>query len=148
MSSYHTQFMKPNFEPRSKKKPFKFEIEGDPMPFFKSRHTSRKTWDTIQQAITNYRNDMDNTTSEYGHLTGPLFLNIEFYLPYHYKNETCLINRPHHDIPSVTRLIQFVEAIALEVSVMDNPGQISSLFAKKMYSDIPRTEFLMYEIVA
>lgn len=140
--------MKPNFEPRSKKDPFAFSVEGDPMPFFKSRHTERKTWDTIQTAIVSYRNNLDNASTNLGQLNGPLFLNIEFYLPYQYKNETYLIDRPHQGLPQLTRLVQFVEQVALEVSVIANPGQISSLFAKKHWSNNPRTEFLLYEIVA
>jgi len=146
--SIYKKFMKPNFEPRSSKDPFQFSIEGDPMPFFKSRHTQRTTWNAMQSAITSYRNNLQNACDSTKQLEGPLFLNIEFYLPYHYKNETFLINRPHGVIPQLTRLVQFVEQVALEVEVINNPGQICSLFAKKLWTDKPRTEFLLYEVVA
>ncbi len=142
-----TFFMKPNFEPRKEHQPFQFQVEGDPMPFFKSRHINRKSWDSIQSSIITYRNNLENA-APLSPLSGPLFADVEFYLPYKYKSDTYLINRPHQEIPQLTRLIQFIEQVALEVHIVENPGQIASLFAKKLWSDNPRTQFILHEIVA
>lgn len=142
----YRKIMKPNFELQSAKDPFQFFLEGDPIPFFKSRHVKRKTWDNMQSSIVCYRNELEKVCKQ--KLEGPLYLNIEFYLPYQYKNETYLIDRPHDELPQLTRLIQFVEQVALEVNAISNPGQICSLFAKKHWTDKPRTEFLLYEVIA
>ena len=142
------QFMKPNFEPLPDTKPMFFSVTGSPVPYFKSRHTNRKMWDDIQSSIVAYKNNIYIQSPDIPPLTGPLFLNVEFYFPYRYKNDTYLKDRPHYILPQQSRLLQFVEESLQELEIITECGQIASSFIKKLYSDIPRTEFSLYEIVA
>lgn len=142
------KFMKPKFEQKSLK-PIYFKVDGDPIPFFKSRHTTRKTYDYIQTAISNFKINLASTLEDrFAPLAGPLFMHIDFYLPYHYKNESYLINRAHYDYPKLTRLVEFVEECAQEVDLLSEAHQLASINAQKQYSDQPRTEFMIYEVIA
>lgn len=143
----HKFFTKQNFEQRPETDPLRFEMSGDPMPFFKSRHINRKAWDGIQQAITSYKGNLRNAAEDRC-FTGPIYVDTEFYFPFRYKNETYLIDRPMDELPQLSRLIQFVEECMLELHITTSHGQLSSLFAKKLWSDKPRTSFVVYEVVA
>ena len=147
-SQQYKYIMRPNFEPRSNKPPLRFEVEGDPIPFFKSRHTNRKSWDSIQTAIRKYKINLENQHENHPVLEGPLFLYAEFYLPYRYKSDSHLIDRPHADTPKLTRLVEFIEVSVHEANLIEDCAQISSQYVKKSYHDKPRTEFILYEIVA
>jgi Holliday junction resolvase RusA-like endonuclease len=139
---------KPNFEPRPNSKPYLFKLEGDPIPFFRSRHTKRKSWDHMQSCINKNQRDLSENYTQPKPLHGPIFLNVEFYIPIRYKSESYLIDRPNYTLPQLTRFVQFIEECATKVNILEHEGQIASLFCQKFHSDKPRTEFIFHEICA
>lgn len=126
-----------------------YVIKGNPIPLARARHGNRKTWDSQKQIKLITGLDLEEQHHGLPLLHGPLFLDICFYfsIPESYslrKREKC-IGTYHEFKPDLSNLIKFVEDIAMGIIYKDD-CIISSVTAKKIYDEEPRTELFIMEL--
>lgn len=80
--------------------------------------------------------------------TGPLRLDVSFFMPIpaslSFKKQQALKGVSHDKRPDLSNLIKFVEDVAQGTLFRDD-SQIVVTTARKIYSDWPRTELIIFE---
>ena len=122
---------------------FSFILDGNPIPLARHRHGNGRTWDSQKQAKVAIGLQLVN---QFKHepLTGPLKLDVTFFLPPPQKNKK-IINTYHHYRPDLDNLIKMICDSANKILYKDD-SQISVLNAQKKYSLKPRTELAISNI--
>lgn len=80
--------------------------------------------------------------------TGPIRIDVTFFMPIpsslSLKKQKELSGQIHYIRPDLSNLIKYVEDVAQGVLFRDD-SQIHMIIARKLYSDFPRTEFIIFE---
>jgi len=123
-----------------------YVVMGDPIPLARHRHSGRRTWDSQKQIKLvwgiDIRKQHFEQLGEYKY-TGPLHVDIIFYLPMpkcSVKKAQEIRGRYHIFTPDLSNMIKFVEDAATGI-LFDNDSIVASIASKKIYDDVPRTEF-------
>jgi Holliday junction resolvase RusA-like endonuclease len=125
-----------------------YVIPGDPIPLARPRFGKKKVYDSQRAEKLVWEIMLKNQHGALPELTGPLLLDITFYMPVaqkKMKNKEQLYGRPHQFRPDLSNMIKYVEDIANEIIYHDD-CQISSITAKKVYGE-PRTEFTVTKLL-
>jgi Holliday junction resolvase RusA-like endonuclease len=125
----------------------KYVIKGDPIPLARARHGKHGVWDSQKSekliAGISLRNQHGNKPL----LTGPLRMNVVFYLPLS-KTMAKKLKMPysyHYFKPDISNMLKFIEDIATGIIYKDD-CLIAKVTMKKVYDSEPRTEFSVKEL--
>lgn len=126
-----------------------FVIPGKPIPLKRARHGNGRTYDSQKSEKLLFQLYLKKQYQR-PLLTKPLLLDITFFMPipesWSRKKKEAAFNTPHHSTPDLSNLIKWVEDCATNVIYQDD-ALIARIIAYKVYSDEPRTEFTIREIV-
>ena len=122
-----------------------YVIQGNPIPLARARigHGSRKMYDSQHEAKILQGIYLDNQRAGRPIYTGPLHLDVTFYLKMPKLSERKVIERNntyHYYRPDLSNLIKFIEDVANEILYKDD-AQICVITSRKLYHENPRTEF-------
>ncbi len=121
----------------------RYIIEGNPMPLARARISGRRVYDAQHEAKLIHAITLSNQHGDRPLYMGPLMLDVTFYLKMPKLSERKIIERNnlyHYYKPDLSNLIKLVEDIANEIIYKDD-AQICAITSRKVYHEIPRTEF-------
>lgn len=125
----------------------RYVILGDPTALARTRVTAtNRVWDSQKQIKLAQGIQLANQHNEAPLLSGPLHMNITFYMaiaPSTRKKN--IVGSYHYFRPDLDNLVKFVCDIATGI-IYHEDCIISSLIAKKIYDDEPRTVFYITEV--
>lgn len=82
-------------------------------------------------------------------LSGPTLIEFHFFMPIpsslSKKKKVGLVNKPHTKTPDTSNLIKFSED-CLKGVVIEDDRQVCQIFAKKFYSENPKTVICVYKL--
>lgn len=124
----------------------RYVIMGNPIPLARARSFRSRVYDSQKQAKLLQGLSLQQQHGDREMYTGALHLEIEFYLyiPKAYQKKN-IINKPHACKPDLDNLIKFTVDVATGILYHDD-SLIASISSKKLYDDVPRTEFYLREI--
>ncbi len=125
-----------------------YVIDGDPTPLARARVGKGRVWDSQKQTKMFWRVNLERMHGERPLFTGPLHVEMNFYMPMPkaaHKRWDQMVNSYHLFRPDLSNLIKFIEDVATGVLYRDD-CIISSIWSKKRYDKIPRTEFIITEM--
>ncbi len=124
----------------------KYILHGNPVPLARARHGVGRVYDSQKDIKFAYGIAL-RSQNRSGYLyTGPLGLNITFYLPIPKSREKqSLQGQPHIYTPDLSNLIKLIEDCANGILYKDDCA-IAEINAKKCYDNSPRTEFTIVEM--
>lgn len=120
-------------------------IDGDPIPLARARHGKGRTWDSQKQLKYQCGLQLQSQHSCKHLFSGPLHVDICFYLPLPKQAKKAKNGHYHIFKPDLSNLIKFIEDVGTGILYKDD-CLISSLSAVKKYSHNPRTEFTISEL--
>lgn len=122
-------------------------IPGNPVPWKRAGHSNGTFYDA--QKKNKFTTGIYIQNQHQGALyAGPLLLDISFYFPMPVslkKNWESMINQPNFYRPDLSNLIKYIEDVCTGLLYEDD-CLITEIRARKLYSDIGRTEFTLTEI--
>jgi Holliday junction resolvase RusA-like endonuclease len=127
---------------------FRYVVPGDPVPLARARMGNRRMWDTQKEQKLFFGLQLRNQHEESKFLTGPLHLDVIFYLPipgYKQRKTSSLSGKYHSIKPDLSNLIKFIEDAATGVLYQDD-ALICSITSKKIYDTTPRTEIVITRV--
>lgn len=126
----------------------KYVLVGDISPLFIKHKSEPLVFHKSQKCRINYERQIEDY--QIRPLSGPIHIDVEFYLPFPLKSnlkvKDDLNGKPHTNGQKVTYLLQFLEFLRHHKFYTDDCS-IASLHVKKVYSQDPRTEFTIRELV-
>lgn len=125
----------------------KYIIMGDPIPLMRARYSKRCVWDAQKLVKATCGIGLRNQHQDKPFHHAPIWIDVTFYfaIPASRKNRKALIGTPHFYKPDLSNLIKFIEDVATGLLYHDD-CMISHISAKKVYDEIPRTEFIITTI--
>lgn len=124
-----------------KRKNYCYIVKGDPIVLQRVvESNSPRFWDSYRQKRFNYKMSLENQHHDKPLFTGPLSLDVIFYMPivpaYNYEK---VHDKPHGNLPCIFSLFNFIDHILIG-TIYKRDCQICSTKLTKEYSDNPRTE--------
>lgn len=128
-------------------KPKTYILRGNPTPLQRPKLTSfpyPHAYDPQKQAKAESQIDL-RLQHGYSKLTeGPITLEVTFFMPIPAstpkKKKELLLGQPHVKKPDLSNMIKYLEDVSQGILFRDD-AIIDKIIARKLYSDIPRTEF-------
>lgn len=120
-----------------------YVISGNPMPLARARISGRRMYDSQYQEKILHSIYLSNQHGDKPLYLGPLHLDVTFYLKMPKLSERKSLERNnmyHFYKPDLSNLIKLVEDVANEIIYKDD-AQICCITSRKVYHEIPRTEF-------
>jgi len=137
-------------KPKTHGRGMKYIIDGAPIPLARPRFGNGRTYDTQASQKNDCRANLVACRGRAEPLNGPIHMDVVFYMPIPKSlssvKQKNLDQKPHHVKPDLSNLIKFIEDCANEICFGDD-ATISSITARKIYDDFPRTELTLTEIV-
>ncbi len=122
-----------------------YTIPGNPIPLARPRFGQARVWDSQKGLKFTAGLFIRNQHGDQPLFTGPLTLNVTFFLPRPKTQSKDKIGKPSTSKPDLDNLIKFTGDIANGVLFADD-CIISCIIAQKVYDLDPRTEFTITEI--
>ncbi len=126
-----------------------YVLNGEPQALFLRRSDDIVGWNNHKEKKLIADITLVSQHDEAPLFTGKLVVDIVFYFQTP-NSPRCKIKAKEGDrhfvLPTIFRLINFLEDTAQNV-VFANTASITELTSKKLYADVPRTEFTVTEIV-
>jgi len=119
-----------------------YVIPGNPIPLARARINHKSMYDSQRNEKLVARVNLRNQHEDKPLFTGPLLLDITFYMPIvksRAKQYDKILNTYDFYKPDLSNLIKYVEDVANEI-LYDDDCLIAKINAKKIYGE-PRTEF-------
>lgn len=125
----------------------KYILKGKPIPLKRARFTSfpiPHVYDSqkLLKAESGLELRMQHGYSKL--IDGPISLDVTFFMPipttYSKKKKASLMGQHHFKKPDLSNMIKYLEDVCIGIIFRDD-STIVTITAKKIYSDIPRTEF-------
>jgi len=124
-------------------------LPGDPIPLARARVGKRSVWDSQKQLKLVAGIALLNQHGNLPQFSNSLHLDVTFYIGFPIrmgKKARDKKNGTYHVYkPDVSNLLKFIEDICTGVLYRDD-SLIAVVTAKKIYDEIPRTEFTIREI--
>lgn len=123
-----------------------YVLQGDPIPLSRVRIGNRRCWDPQKElklisSITIQQQHGDNPKFH-----GPLHMDVTFYFHIPKTHMKHLHpGTPHAFKPDLDNLVKLICDICQNV-IFANDCCIAEIYCKKVYDDIPRTEFTVYQL--
>lgn len=137
---------KKNYKPGPRS--FTYVVMGDPIPLARARHGNGKVWDAQKHKKFLVASLLDAQHNDGPLFSGPLHLDIIFFLPMAASRPKLFDSRRHafHIAkPDLSNLVKFIEDVATGILYRDD-SCISSFNCQKRYDDKPRTELTITEM--
>lgn len=126
-------------------------INGDPIPLARARFGKGRAWDAQKQQKLVLGIALAKQHQNKLLLQGALHLDVVFYIAFakstSSKTRDKLTGTYHIFKPDLSNLIKFIEDVAQGIIYHDD-CIISSVCAKKIYDNNPRTEFSIKQLVS
>src|SRR5271157_1483322 len=85
-----------------------YMIEGDPVPLARHRHGNGHTWDAQKQLKLGIGFQISNQNRDQPFLSGPLKLNVRFFMPMPKHGAKKLYQTPHFVRPDLDNMIKLI----------------------------------------
>ena len=124
-----------------------YVIPGNPVPWKRAGHANGTFYDQQKHAKLGTGLYIQNQ-HQGGLYSGPLLLDITFYFPMPVslkKKWESMCNTPNFYRPDLSNLIKYIEDVCTGL-IYEDDCLITEIRAKKLYSNIGRTEFALTEI--
>ena len=124
----------------------KYIIPGPPVALARPRFGKDNIYDSQKEIKLIHGITITSQHDNMPLFNGPLHLEAHFYMPCakdFFKKVGAL---PHQRVPDLSNLIKYIEDICIGILYPDDK-LITGITAYKWYSDSPRTEFIISEIV-
>lgn len=122
----------------------RYILLGNPIPLARPRFSKGHVWDSQKQSKEKALIDLQKQHGEFALFTGPLSLEITFYLKLPQKStmrqRTAMLESHHITRPDLSNLVKYVEDVCNGVVYTDD-CLITEIVATKCYDFEPRTEF-------
>ena len=127
-----------------------YTILGEPQPLSRARigFGARHMYDSQKDAKRAFAIHIQNQHGRDPFFQGPLHLDITFYMKMPKVKKRNLPSKRyqyHYYKADLSNLIKFVEDVSEKI-LYENDCQIAYITARKIYHDIPRTEFTVKEL--
>lgn len=124
----------------------RYIIPGNPVPRPRNRRPSSREWNARKQIKLKYILELSRQHNDQPLLTGPIAIDINFYLPIkQLPQHKKLVGSPHARTPTLAALIVYVEKAATGV-IFKKECTIASIHSKKLYDENPRTELTIRKL--
>lgn len=132
--------------PRRKPRTGIYVVYGEPISL--SRQFSGKGWNSQKQYKMHWAIDLDRQHNNRSLFSGPLSLDLTFYFPIPPRARTryTISGAPFPYKPDLYGYLTLFHE-ATQGVIYENDAAIVSLKARKLYDDVPRTEFIITEII-
>lgn len=120
----------------------KYVIKGEPSWYFRSRELEVKDWDNLKQNRVVKTIEIESQHDERPMFSGPTHLAIDFYFKVTPKKKAL---DSHFIYPPMNDLLNYFEEIATGI-LFEKRHVIVSISCRKLYDNIPRTEFTLVRI--
>lgn len=133
---------------RQKMRMKSYLIETTPMSWSRAGHNGRYFYDKQRHEKTVYGLWINKCHGDEPMFTGPLELDVTFFMPIPLLNKNRYETIYHHIVPDLDNCCKFLmDAINnLDGKVWHDDKQVSVLKAKKIYDKVPRVEFTITEL--
>jgi Holliday junction resolvase RusA-like endonuclease len=120
----------------------KYTLSGPPIPLARPRLSKGRVYNPQEKEMNAAEWELKfQAPKEY--LEGPISLDVTFYMPMattmSKRKKDHLIDQPHASRPDIDNLLKFLLDAAK--CLYKDDSQVSTVIARKIYSDNPRTEF-------
>lgn len=126
-----------------------FFLKGKPVPLQRGRSFSRRVWDSQKEIKLHDKILLSHQLGNMPKFEDALRLDINFYftMPKSMsdKKRLQLAGKPHIFKPDIDNCIKYILDIGNRVLYYDD-STICEIFARKLYDDIERTEFIITEL--
>lgn len=117
-----------------------YVLSGNPIPLARPRYSNRNVWDCQKALKQTARTMLEEQHANLPLFSGPLILDVTFYIKVPRVKRSKLCGKPHIYRPDLSNLIKFVEDVANGILYKDD-SIIAQCIAQKFYDEEPRTEF-------
>jgi Holliday junction resolvase RusA-like endonuclease len=121
-------------------------IMGDPISVMRPRNLNQHYWDSLKRLKHSAINQLENQLNEQKPFERPVHIDFRFYFTPPGPHKPLNPHGFNHSKPDISDLIKFVENVATGILLKD-PNIISSISSFKRYSDSPRTEIIITELL-
>ncbi len=125
----------------------RYIILGDPIPLARPRigNLGRTMWDAQKQIKFAWGIQLQTQHESRPHFTGPLHLQLDFYLASPQAKKAKLLGQYHAIRPDLDNLIKFVLDVANDILYEDDCC-VASITSSKRYDALPRTEIIISKL--
>lgn len=117
----------------------RYVVDGVPVPLARVRFGNKRCWDSQKDLKLIVGCQLEQQHRPYKPFCVPIALDVTFFM----KKPKRLKNLHHVTKPDLSNLIKFIEDAGNGIIYTDD-RLIFSINARKIYSNIPRTELLIY----
>jgi len=123
-----------------------YTVDGEPIPQSRPRFGNGHVYSDQHQEKQGVQIQLVHQHAGYQLFTGALKLDVTFFMPVRYKQRLKEGIATYHKVkPDLDNLIKFLLDCCNTILFKDD-NQISIIFARKIYSALPRTEFTITKI--
>lgn len=129
-----------------------YVVYGDPVPLARHRHMGRRTWDSQKQLKVAWGLEVLNQHNRLyagEKYTGPVHIDVIFFMGMPQKISKKVreekLGAYHYYAPDIDNLIKLCLDAATGI-LFDNDCVVASITSKKVYAEVPRTEFTIISL--
>lgn len=127
-----------------------YVVQGKPVPLNRPRLGEHGVYDSQKAIKTRMSTDLIAQKEGEATICGMLHMHIDFYmqLPKKLAHRNHLIQQKYHVYrPDISNLIKMIEDVCVDIGIIEDDCLIASISARKIYGDIPRTEFYFESLI-